>query len=58
MMQDTGTNLTYDSMLTDPMIRLVMDADRVTVADLIAVLSAAARGNGWRPMSAPMPVAA
>lgn len=42
MDRNSTTELTYESMLTDPMIRLVMDADGVNVDDFIIVMSAAA----------------
>jgi len=33
--------LSFESMLTDPLIRLVMDSDGVTVSDMIGVLTTA-----------------
>ncbi len=30
--------LSFEAMLTDPMIRLVMESDRVSVGELVAVL--------------------
>jgi len=36
---DSARPLSYDSLLTDPLIRLVMRADGVTPAELIAVMA-------------------
>ena len=33
--------LTFETMLTDPMIRLVMDSDGVTMAEMVTVLAGA-----------------
>jgi len=38
--QEPGT-LTFETMLTDPMIRLVMDSDGVSLQDLVNVLETA-----------------
>ena len=38
--QDTRP-LTFETMLTDPLIRLVMDADGVSVPDLLAAMQGA-----------------
>jgi hypothetical protein len=40
--QDTRL-LTFETMLTDPLIRLVMAADGVSVPDLVAVMQVARR---------------
>ena len=40
--QDTRL-LTFETMLTDPLIRLVMAADGVSVPDLLAVMQVARR---------------
>lgn len=34
-------SLTFETMLSDPMIRLMMDSDGVTVRELVEVLSTA-----------------
>jgi hypothetical protein len=36
-----GGGLTFETMLTDPLIRLVMESDGVSVAEMRAVLQAA-----------------
>jgi len=33
--------LTFESMLSDPLIRLIMDSDGVTVGELVAVMEVA-----------------
>jgi hypothetical protein len=45
--------LTFESMLTDPLIRAVMDSDGVTVDDLVAVLEAAQRAIAAREQDGP-----
>lgn len=37
-LQNSHRVLTFESMLTDPLTRLVMDSDGVTSADLLAVM--------------------
>jgi hypothetical protein len=41
MCNDHAHPLTFESMLSDPLVRMVMDADRVTVADLVSVMHVA-----------------
>jgi hypothetical protein len=41
MCRDSERPLTFETMLTDPMVRLMMDADGVSVHDLVATLAAA-----------------
>jgi hypothetical protein len=41
MPHETVRPLTFEALLTDPLTRLVMDADGVTVADLVAVMRVA-----------------
>jgi hypothetical protein len=50
--------LTFESMLTDPLIRAVMDSDGVTVDDLVAVLEAAQRAVEAREQGEPRIIAA
>ena len=33
--------LTFETMLSDPLIRLIMDSDGVTIGDLVAVMEVA-----------------
>ena len=44
--------LTFESLLTDPLIRLVMDSDGVSVAEMIAVLEAAGHAIELRERAA------
>jgi hypothetical protein len=41
MCSDSARKLSFETMLTDPLIRLVMDADGVTLAELVAVMEVA-----------------
>ena len=41
MCQDGVRPLTFENMLTDPMVRMMMDADRVTLEELVAVMAVA-----------------
>ncbi len=41
MSGENGGGLTFETFLTDPLIRLVMESDGVTVAEMTAVLQAA-----------------
>jgi hypothetical protein len=41
MCREDARRLTFETMLTDPLIRLVMDADGVGVPDLLAVMQVA-----------------
>jgi hypothetical protein len=41
MSEDTGRPLTLETLLRDPLVRMVMDADGVTVAEFAAVMYAA-----------------
>lgn len=41
MTTDRPGPLTYENFLTDPLIRLVMESDGVSVAEMAAVLEAA-----------------
>ena len=41
MCRDLAQALTFETMLTDPLIRLVMDSDGVTTDDLVRVLEVA-----------------
>jgi len=41
MCQDDQRALTFETMLTDPMIRLVMASDGVSLAELVKVLEVA-----------------
>jgi hypothetical protein len=50
---ETVGALTFESMLTDPLIRAVMDSDGVTVDDLVAVLEAAQRAIAAREQDTP-----
>jgi hypothetical protein len=50
---ETVGALTFESMLTDPLIRAVMDSDGVTVDDLVAVLEAAQRAIAAREQDMP-----
>jgi len=56
MYHDTGRPLSFETLLCDPLTRLVMDADGVSVDEFAAVRHAArdavaARGRRW-PMCA------
>lgn len=53
MSAETVGALTFESMLTDPLIRAVMDSDGVTVDDLVAVLEAAQRAIAAREQDMP-----
>ena len=48
MYQDTGRKLTFDTLLNDPLTRLMMDADRISPAELAAVLHAAGEAVATR----------
>lgn len=53
MCQDTEHPLTFETVLSDPLIRLVMDSDGVSLRALIAILEAAREGrDAHRPPSA------
>jgi hypothetical protein len=54
---ETVGALTFESMLTDPLIRAVMDSDGVTVDDLVAVLEAAQRAIAAREQDTPRIIA-
>jgi hypothetical protein len=41
MSGECGCGLTFETFLTDPLIRLVMDSDGVSPAEMAAVLEAA-----------------
>jgi hypothetical protein len=41
MPDDAGWPLTFETLLTDPLTRLVMDADGVTPAEFTAIMHAA-----------------
>ncbi len=41
MRQDTGRPLTFETLLTDPLTRLVMEADGISPAEFAAVMLAA-----------------
>lgn len=41
MIAESHRNLTFETFLTDPLIRLVMDSDGVSVAEMAAVLELA-----------------
>ncbi len=41
MQAESCGGLTFETFLTDPLIRLVMDSDGVSVAEMVAVLEAA-----------------
>jgi len=40
--------LTFETLLTDPLIRLVMESDRISVAEMAAVLEAASHAVARR----------
>ena len=42
MCDDTAGRLTFDQVLTDPMVRLMMESDGVTPDELVSVLADAA----------------
>jgi hypothetical protein len=50
MCHDDADKLTVENMLSDPLIRMVMDSDGVTVAEFAAVMATArqASGRAWR----------
>ena len=41
MCQDSARPLNFETMLSDPLVRLLMDADGVTVLDLVSVMEVA-----------------
>ena len=47
MVGEDRTDLTFESLLTDPLIRLVMDADGVTTEDLVSVMRIAAVSRSY-----------
>lgn len=55
MSGECGCGLTFESFLTDPLIRLVMDSDGVTPAEMAALLEAAGHAVARRqqPEQAP-----
>jgi len=50
--QDCGSPLTFETMLSDPLVRMLMEADGVSLAELVAVLQIA---RDARPVSRPPP---
>ena len=58
MYQDNPRPLTYECLLSDPLTRLVMDADGVTVDEFIAVMEAARDARAPRVARFLRPVAA
>lgn len=58
MTGDRPAPLTYENFLTDPLIRLVMASDGITVAEMAAVLKAAREAVERReqPEETPEPV--
>jgi hypothetical protein len=44
----SGGNLTFETFLTDPLIRLVMESDGVSAAEMLAVLEAAGQAVARR----------
>lgn len=45
------TMLTFETMLTDPLIRMVMASDGVTVSDMVEVLTVARRSLARREIA-------
>lgn len=56
MFDETFRPLTFETLLSDPLTRLVMEADGVTVAELAAVLYAACEAIAVRTRPFVMPV--
>ena len=52
MCQDNARPLTFETMLSDPLIRLVMESDGVTLPDLLEVLEVAREAMVLREVSA------
>ena len=48
MYRDTARPLTFETLVGDPLTRLVMDADGVSLAEFVAVLEAAAEAVAAR----------
>ncbi len=46
MGDEQNAELTFETLLADPLIRLVMDSDGVTVKELAAVMQAARESRG------------
>lgn len=49
-----NANLTFESFLVDPLIRLVMESDGISVAEMAAVLEAAGHAVARRERAAAM----
>ena len=49
-MRDADT-LTYEDLLSDPLIRLVMQSDGVTVSQVVTILRAASAATRRHPLS-------
>ena len=54
MCQDSARPLTFETLLADPLVRLVMQADGVSVAELVAVMEVARDAVTARERSAVM----
>ncbi len=52
MCQPNSQQLTFETMLSDPLIRLVMESDGVKPAELVAVLEVARQALAVREMLA------
>jgi hypothetical protein len=48
--------LTFESLVTDPLTRLVMDSDGISIAEMIAVLEAASHAVARREQMSEAPV--
>lgn len=49
--EDSDRLLTFETMLTDPLIRMVMDSDGVSLSDMVDVLAAAREALAQREMA-------
>ncbi|HEX3347668.1 MAG TPA: hypothetical protein VHS58_06155 [Acetobacteraceae bacterium] len=54
MTQDEHGGLTFETLLSDPLIRLVMASDGVTIRDLIAALEVVEAANATTQDGAPL----
>ena len=52
MCQESARALTFESMLTDPLVRMMMQADGVTVQDMLSVMQVARDAVAAREMRA------
>jgi hypothetical protein len=55
MSGECSCGLTFETFLTDPLIRLVMDSDGVTPAEMAALLEAAGHAVARREQSGQTP---